>query len=113
MPTKKDLEQLATKNALLKLDLKVTGQTGTLTRTTALVTNIREDLKEFREELAPVPGTLDSHTTTLDSVFKNTEHWKTESMSLKAALKRHEDWIGDLAEKLGVSLKGLQRDKTA
>ena len=83
--------------------------TQTLSRATAHLAKFSEDFKDFRSDLQNVPATLDSHTTTLDSVYKNTENWKTESMSLTAAIRRHEAWFSQIADKIGVKFEGLER----
>lgn len=101
--TKKDLEQV--------LDKRIDPLAKILRQTTALMTHLVEDVRELKTDMRTVKKTLNAHTTTLDAIYKNTEHWKTEAASLQNAIKRHEDWIAQLADKLGVKLEGLQRDQ--
>ena len=58
---------------------------------------LAEDVKAIRE-------TVDSHTTTLDTIVKNTEHWKTEAAAIKSELDRHDRWIKEIAQKLRIKL---------
>jgi chromosome segregation ATPase len=119
--TKKDIEQIIGKGidplgktlkqhtATLKKHTDILQKTSeTMDRTTALVANLVEDFKEFRDDMKSLPSTLDSHTTTLDAIFKNTEHWKTEAAALRYAIKRHEDWFAQIADKMGIKLEGLE-----
>lgn len=107
--TKKDLEQVLDKRLkglAGKKDLEPITQT--LARTTGFLAKLGEDFKDFREDMKHVPGTLNDQTTTIDAIYKNTEISKTETTSIRAAIKRHEGWISKLADKVGISLEGLK-----
>lgn len=79
--------------------------TATVTRATASLANLIEDFREFKEDMKNVPSMLDSHTTTLDKIFRNSELSKTETTALQNAVKRHEQWITQIADKVGIKLE--------
>ena len=62
------------------------------------------------KHLTAIEETLDSHTTTLEGIAKNTKHWTDEAAALRSAINRHERWIADLAKKIGLNLKDLKSD---
>jgi len=47
--------------------------TSTLHQTTALLTHVVQDVDELKSDMKSVKETVSSHTTTLDSILKNTE----------------------------------------
>ena len=75
---------------------------GILKPLTLKAVSMNETLEEVAKEQKAQREALDSHTSTLDAIVKNTEHWKTESASTKARLDRHENWINKAAPKLGL-----------
>lgn len=77
----------------------------TVARTTASLANLIEDFREFKEDMRNVPTILDSHTASLDKILKNTELSKTETAALQNAVKRHEQWIMQIADKVGIKLE--------
>lgn len=116
--TKKDLEQalgVQTKQleqrldkrikTLRKRDLEPIAQT--LVRATGFLAKLSEDFKDSQTDLKSVPETLNSHTTALDAIYKNTQNYKAESASVLSRMKRHERWIAQIAEKVHVRLEGL------
>ncbi|MBI4050437.1 MAG: hypothetical protein HY396_00455 [Candidatus Doudnabacteria bacterium] len=76
----------------------------TLNRTAVLLTHVAEDVSTLKEDLGFVKETLDSHTTSLDKILKNSETSKTETAALQNAVRRHEEWIKQIAERVGMKL---------
>ena len=112
LATKTDLRSLAPKKALDRTNeaLARTNETlervvATLNRTTALVAHLTEDVRGLKDDMKTVKVTLDSHTTLLDKILRNTEHSKTEIAALQSAVQRHEKWITQIAEKVDVKLE--------
>lgn len=99
--TKEDLKGLATQDTLGKV-------TATLERTTALVANLSEDMKDLKSDVKVIRASVESHTISLDEILKNTKHWQTEATALRSAIKRHEDWFMQIAAKIGIKLEGLE-----
>lgn len=107
--TKQHFDKIS-KTFARRVDLAKTNKTldrvvATLDRTTALLANITEDFREFKEDLKNVPSILESHTNSLDKILKNTEFSKTETTALQNAVKRHEQWIMQIADKVGIKLE--------
>lgn len=95
------LKSLATKSDLKPL-------TETLSRTSALVANLSESFKEHLGDTKSFQDILESHTTTLDKILKNTTDWNTEAAALRSAIKRHERMISQMAHKLGMNFENEQ-----
>ena len=66
---------------------------------------LQADLDQLKGSVESIESTLDAHTTVLDKILKNSEHWKTEAAALSSALQRHESWIKQLAGKIGIKLE--------
>ncbi len=96
----KALKALATKEDLTKLATK-----DTLDRVAATVAGLVDNVGQLQSQVSTVKATLDSHTNILDGITKNTETWNAEAASLRAAIKRHDDWFLKIAEKLGMKLE--------
>jgi len=92
------LKKLATKKDLEPI-------TETLKRTTALLSNVAEDVHDLKTDMITVKDSLDTHRTILDLIVKNTTDWKTEMASMNSAINRHEKWFTQLAEKVGIKLE--------
>ena len=72
--TKKNIDQILgkrLKSLTTKKDLEPITQT--LVRTTGFLAKLAEDFKDFREDQKHVPAILDSHTATLDAIYKRLE----------------------------------------
>ena len=82
-----------------------------LTKSNAFLANISEDTKEMKVSIGVVRELQDMHTTALDEIRKNTEISNAETAALKASIKRHQEWIAQIADKLGLQLEGLQDKK--
>ena len=95
--TKKDIDQLLDKRFLPLMKV--------LNQSIALLTHVAEDVGILKEDMKDVKATVDSHTTTLDKILKKAGDWNTEAASLRSAIKRHEEWINQIASKVGVDLK--------
>ncbi len=107
LATKADLkdqtEELAriTKAGFDGVDERLSDQTNKLLSKVALQT----DLDDLKNRLGSVESTLDSHTTILDKIAKNTEHWKTELAAHVSAHKRYDRWFEKIADKIGLKLE--------
>ncbi|OGE75416.1 MAG: hypothetical protein A3K05_00135 [Candidatus Doudnabacteria bacterium RIFCSPHIGHO2_01_48_18] len=106
--TKKDLQTINKRLNVLATKKDLQPITQTLARATGFLAKLSEDFTDHRAEMKNVPGILDSHTTTLDAIYKNSEHWKSEAAALHFALKRQKEWIAQIADKVGVKLEGFE-----
>lgn len=70
--TKKDLEKLLTAQTK-EFRKEIAPLNTTLRKATALLTHLAEDSSKTKIFEKSVTASLDSHTTTLDSIYKNTE----------------------------------------
>ena len=95
--TKKDIEGI--------LSGQLSPLVKALNQNSALLTHVAEDTSELKDKVAHIEEVVDDHTRTLDSIFKNTQDWKSEAASLRSAIKRHEEWIAQIAAKVGLDLK--------
>lgn len=82
-----------------------------LTKSNAFLANISEDTSETKVSIGVIREVQDMHTTALDEIRKNTEISSAETAALKASIKRHQEWIAQIADKLGLQLEGLQDKK--
>ncbi len=92
LATKQDLERFATKEELDE-------------RTTNLLKEIfanREELEVFREEVRK--SFSDLHTA-IDGYAKKVDTYAQEMIMLAHKVDRHERWLHQLAEKLGIKLE--------
>ena len=67
----------------------------------------RDDLAEIKHDMATMKKTLDQHTTALDTIAKNTADWNAEMEIMRSRLKRHEDALKLVAEKLNLDLTNV------
>ena len=108
--TKKDLERFATKKDLRKFatkkDLERFATKKDLDeRTTKLLREIfstREDLKIFKEE---VRKSFSDLYTAIDTYTKKVDTYAQEMILLAHKVDRHERWLRQIAEKLGIKLE--------
>ena len=92
LATKKDLEQFATKE-----DLEITSAN----LLNEIFTN-RKDLGNFKKEMQKSFSDLQS---SVDAYAKKADTYFQEMVMLSHKVDRHEKWIKQLAEKLGVNLE--------
>ena len=70
--------------------------------------NTKEDFEKLAtktDRVGAFEATLNAHTNALDTILRNSEHWKTEATALHYANQRHERWIKQLADKIGIKLE--------
>ncbi|MBI4054469.1 MAG: hypothetical protein HY397_04025 [Candidatus Doudnabacteria bacterium] len=76
----------------------------TLDRTVALLTHVAEKTDHLTEKVDHIEEVVDDHTKTLDAILKNSKDWNTEAEALRSAIRRHEEWITQIANKVGIKL---------
>ena len=81
--TKEDLERFATKEDLIPL---------------------KSDIREIKEEVAGLRESLQGMIVAVDNLTKVITDLRMEYTAITYQLKRHEDWIKQIAEKAGVNL---------
>ncbi len=68
-----------------------------------------EEFDEFRQEnnqkLSSIDESINTLTNTIDSFLKKMEDLKDEDAMATEKLKRHEKWLTQMAEKLGMKLE--------
>jgi len=89
--TKEDLEKLATKEGLNKASVTVIAN--------------REDIKETKREISDLKESVQSLAISVDRLVKAVDDLKTEYVSVKNQINRHEKWFHQVADKLGIKLE--------
>lgn len=84
--TKKNLEQVLSKR-ISPIEKLLKQNTAILRQTTALMTHLVQNVDELKTDMKSAKATVDSHTVTLDSIYKNTGISKAENASLNS-----KDW---------------------
>lgn len=90
--TKKDAEQFATKEGLEKTSANLLNE----------IFATQKDLGNFKEEMQKSFSDLQS---SVDTYAKKADTYFQEMVMLSHQLNRHEGWIRQLADKLGVKLE--------
>jgi len=72
-----------------------------------LVANMSENLSGVPASLKDIGGVLDSHTTTLDAIAKNTSTWEAEVKIIRTQMEKQEKAIKLLADKLNLDVQSL------
>jgi len=85
-----------TKQLLTKLD-----------RTSVLVANLVENLREVPANLKTIQATLDSHTSVLDLLAKQTKDWNAEMAVMRNRMDRYEVALKTVGERLNLDLEAL------
>ena len=98
-------QQAAADKRFDSVDKRLVAMMGALNQTIALLTHVSEKTAASAEKIEHIESVVDDHTKTLDKILKNSQDWKTEAASLRSAIKRHEEWIAQIAAKVGVDLK--------
>src|ERR1035438_3526356 len=123
--TIKAIEQLLDKKLDEKLDAKlkfvaskgdITSIKGDISAIRGDVTAIRtgmvnlatqESLNELGGRLTTMEGILNQHTTSLDAISKDTSNWNTEMIVMRDRMKRYEDALKLVGQKLNLDLQSL------
>jgi predicted nucleic acid-binding Zn-ribbon protein len=66
--------------------------------------SLRSDIKEIKEDVAGLRESLQGMIVAVDNLTKVITDLRMEYVSITYQLKRHEDWIKQIAEKAGVKL---------
>ena len=64
----------------------------------------REEIEEVKVEMSAIKEVLNTHTSALDQLVKQTRDWNTEMVMVRARLDRHDQWFKQLAEKINIKL---------
>lgn len=65
----------------------------------------KEDIKDLKEDVSGLRESVQSLILSTDRLIKSMEDLHQEFIATVAKIDRHEKWIHQLAEKLGVQLK--------
>ena len=66
-----------------------------------------EDFHNLPAILKQIQKILNSHTSALDTVVKNTNNWQTEMTTMRGQIERQEKAIKLLAEKLNLDVENI------
>src|ERR1022692_3602792 len=67
----------------------------------------QESINDLAARLTTVEGILNQHTTTLDAIVKDTSNWNTELIVMRERMKRYEDALKLVGQKLNLDLQTL------
>jgi len=65
----------------------------------------REDIVELKQDMAGLREAVQALTVSVDKLAKAVEDMHQEFMAITAKVDRHEKWIKQIAEKLGLKLE--------
>ena len=65
----------------------------------------KEDIKDLKQDITGLREVVQALTIAVDRLVKAVSDLKTEYTVIGAQISRHEKWILQLAEKLGVNLE--------
>jgi chromosome segregation ATPase len=68
------------------------------------VVNLKEDVREVKAELADLKETVHELVTAIDRLAKVVDDLRIEYAAVAMKVDRHEKWIQQIAEKLGIRL---------
>ena len=114
--TLKAIEQLLDQKLGDKFDDKLKPITADLTDLKTDVTAIRagmahlatqEGLNDVAARLTTIEEILNHHTTTLDAIVKDTSNWNAEMIVMRERMKRYEDALKLVGQKLNLDLQAL------
>jgi predicted nuclease with TOPRIM domain len=102
LATKKDLQEFskkafrtfATKEDLREFSIKAFQTFAT-----------KEEIRELRKEISSLKEMIQSLAIAIDKLVKAVENLRSEYFAIKSQLDRHEKWIHQIAEKLGIKLE--------
>ena len=66
---------------------------------------VKEDVKELKTALSELQETVHELVTAIDKLAKAVDDLRIEYSAMAMQLSRHEKWIQQLAEKLGIKLE--------
>ena len=65
----------------------------------------KEDVEELKENVAGLRESVQALTISVDRLVKSVDDLRKEYVAVTAKVDRHEKWIQQIAEKLGVKLE--------
>lgn len=65
----------------------------------------KDDIKELREDMSGLKESVQELTISIDKLVGGLENLKQEYFVITHSLKRHERWIEQIAEKVGIRLE--------
>lgn len=78
---------------------------GDLSRVSADVVVVKSDVAEIKEKIGALEESINALTNSIDGLIGELKKLREEYAAMSVKLDRHETWIKQLAEKLGVSLE--------
>ena len=107
--TLKAIEQLLDKQLDTKFDEKLKPIKADISgmRTGLALLATQESVNDLAARLSTVEGILNQHTTTLDAIVKDTSNWNTEMIVMRERMKRYEDALKLVGQKLNLDLQTL------
>ena len=76
-----------------------------LNKVSVLVVSNGEDIKEIKQEISSLKESTQSLAVSIDRLVKAVDDLKTEYVSVKNQISRHEKWFHQVADKLGIKLE--------
>lgn len=67
---------------------------------------LHEDVKELKEEMKAFRETVQALSVSIDNLVKGVEDLKQEYSLVVSQISKHEKWIRQIAERVGVQLTG-------
>jgi len=74
-------------------------------KTDAELSDIKEDVKDLKQDIGALRESVQALTVSVDKLVKAVENLRQEYVAITAKIDRHEKWIQQIAEKVGVDLK--------
>lgn len=107
--TLKAIEQLLDKKLDDKFDEKLKPIKDDISgiRTGLALLATSEELATVSTRLSTIGEILNQHTTTLDAIVKDTSNWNTEMIVMRDRMKRYEDALKLVGQKLNLDLQTL------
>jgi uncharacterized coiled-coil DUF342 family protein len=65
----------------------------------------KEDIKELKEDMSGLRESVQALTVSVDRLAKAVEDMHQEFVAITAKVDRHEKWLHQIAEKLGIKLE--------
>jgi predicted nucleic acid-binding Zn-ribbon protein len=116
--TKSDLKKLLTKKDFEKFSVKAIQTFATKEEINQLRKNFekfsvkaiqtfatKEEINQLRKEVSLLKDAVENLTLSVDKLVKAVEGLRQEYLVIKFQLDRHEKWIKQIAEKLGMKLE--------
>ena len=65
----------------------------------------KEDIKDLKQDIAGLREQIQALTVAVDRLVKAVENLRQEYFAIKSQVDRHEKWLHQIAEKLGIKLE--------